>query len=131
MAICEKCGSELKQGAIICRNCGTRVSNPVNTGDINSDKPPKTKEVNVENIAKQESSMSVGAFIIMDLVMLVPCVNIVMLVVWAFGKQNVTRSNYAKAKLLIAIIGGILGALVMVLMGASLFASLGSAVNNF
>lgn len=131
MAVCEKCGSELKQGAIICRNCGTRVSNPVNTGNTNNSKPPKSKEVNVESTVKPESGMSVGAFIIMELVMLVPCINIIMLIVWAVSKKNVTRSNYAKAKLLIAIIGGIIGAIVMVLMGASLFASLGNSINNF
>ncbi len=53
--------------------------------------------------------MSVKNWLLTFLILAIPFVGIIMLIVWAFGdKSNVTRSNYAKAALIMAAIGIVL-----------------------
>lgn len=48
-----------------------------------------------------EQPMSVGDWMITILLMCIPCVNLVMLFIWAFGSSAPkTKSNYAKATLI-------------------------------
>ncbi len=50
--------------------------------------------------------MSMGEWVLMLLLMAIPCVNIVMCCVWAFGKDgNVNRRNFCRAKLIFFGIG--------------------------
>ena len=46
-----------------------------------------------------EVPMTYGEWMLTLLLMAIPCVNIIMLFVWAFGKENKTKSNFAKASL--------------------------------
>ena len=60
--------------------------------------------------------MSVKDWLITQLIMLIPCVNFIMMFVWAFGSnQNPNKANYFKAYLIIyavlAVISTIFGAL--------------------
>lgn len=48
--------------------------------------------------------MSVGSWLIVFLVMAIPFVNLIMLIVWAFDKENPNRANYAKATLIFVVI---------------------------
>jgi hypothetical protein len=71
-----------------------------------------------------EEPVSIGDWMITILVMCIPCVNIVMLFVWAFGSGKKSKSNYFKAFLIwlliwiaiavvLAIIGTIIGATIL------------------
>ena len=51
-----------------------------------------------------EEPMSVGDWLITMLIMCIPCVNLVMIFVWAFGSGNKSRANYFKATLIWAAI---------------------------
>lgn len=52
-----------------------------------------------------ESIMSVKDWVITIIVLMIPLVNIIMLFVWAFGDGTVkTKSNFAKAQLLMFLI---------------------------
>ncbi len=51
-----------------------------------------------------EVPLSVGEWMLTILIMLIPCVNIIMMFVWAFGSGNKGRANYFKASLLWAAI---------------------------
>ena len=55
-----------------------------------------------------EEPMSYGEWMLTLLLVAIPCVNIIMLFVWAFGKESKTKSNYAKASLTWAAIGIVL-----------------------
>ena len=50
-----------------------------------------------------EEPVSVGEWIVSMLIMLVPCLNIIMMFVWAFGKsEKKSKSNFFKASLIYA-----------------------------
>lgn len=64
----------------------------------------------------KEEPMTVGQWMITLLVMMIPCVNIIMAFVWAFGSGNVSRKNYFKAYLIfMAIVYAIMFVLVIAL----------------
>lgn len=74
---------------------------------------------------EMEPIMSVKDWVITMLILMIPMVNIIMLFVWAFGDGTIkTRSNFAKAQLVIWLISIAL----FVLLGI-LFVSLGLFAN--
>ena len=63
---------------------------------------------------RQPEVLSVGDWMITILLCAIPIVNIVMLLVWAFGSNtNPNKANWAKASLLWMVIGVILWVLVL------------------
>lgn len=143
MLVCQRCGKELQQGALICRNCGQRVlvqqEQPVK---IERPQRKEKRRVEAEAVEKIEeplledgsstdnnkatSEVSTGEFILMELLMMIPCLNIVMLVVWMRSKNNVTRKHYAMAKLIMTIVGSIIVAVLYFTVFATVIGSLGS-----
>lgn len=75
-----------------------------------------------------EEPVSFGDWMLTILLMCIPCVNIVMMFVWAFGSNTKkSKSNYFKAALIWALIGiaiGVVLSIILALVGVSLF-------NNF
>lgn len=68
--------------------------------------------------------MSVGDYLIMMLIGIIPIVNIIMLFVWAFGSNyNANKKNYARATLIFALIAFVLSILLFAVFGA-IFASM-------
>lgn len=60
--------------------------------------------------------VSTGDWFVTMLLLAIPIVNIIMLLVWAFGGgTNPSKSNYAKAVLIWLLIGFILWAIIMVI----------------
>lgn len=108
-------------------------STPVNDYTGNAYIPPITPDERqnttvpnyIPNITPSydaEEPMSVGEWMITMLIMLIPCVNIVMMFVWAFGSGNKSRANYFKATLIWAAIGiglSILLSIACVVLGIS------------
>lgn len=73
---------------------------------------------------QREQVMTVKKWLITSLILMIPIVNIVMLFVWAFGDSaNKNKANYAKASLLMMLIGIVLYAIIMIAF-FSLFADL-------
>ena len=71
-----------------------------------------------------EEPVSVGEWLVALLVMLIPCVNIVMMFVWAFGSSKKSKSNYFKAALIMMVIVIVLSFIVSAIFGAALFSAL-------
>ncbi len=69
-----------------------------------------------------EPPMSIGQWILTILVLMIPCVNIIMLFVWAFGSDpdKKSRANYCKAQLIISA--------AVIVLYILLFAICGSAI---
>lgn len=60
------------------------------------------------------SPISLGEWILILLLMSIPCVNIVLCIIWGFGKQgNITKRNFCRAQLIFVAIGIVLS-LIMV-----------------
>lgn len=72
-----------------------------------------------------EAPMTVGDWMLTILLTLIPCVNIIMLFVWAFGgSAQQSKSNWAKAQLIWVAISIGLTILLYVVIGASVFSML-------
>lgn len=77
-----------------------------------------------QNSGNMEEPMSVKEWLITDLLMLIPCVNLILVFVWAFSSsEKKSKSNYFKANLIFA--GCILAfyliiVIIMVAMGVAL-----------
>lgn len=74
-----------------------------------------------------EEPVTFGEWMITMLVMMIPCVNIVMMFVWAFGNGKKSKSNYFKAALVWALIGIVISILFTVIFGATFAGIMNSA----
>lgn len=77
-----------------------------------------------------EEPVSFGDWMITMLIMSIPCVNIVMMFVWAFGNGNKSKSNYFKAYLVWALISIVISVILVAVFGASIAALLNSTGYN-
>lgn len=56
-----------------------------------------------QNTGDMEEPMSVKEWLITDLLLMIPCVNIILVFVWAFSSsEKKSKSNYFKANLILA-----------------------------
>lgn len=63
------------------------------------------------------SPLSMGEWVLTLLLMSIPCVNIIMCCVWAFGKTgNINRRNFCRAELIFIGIGIVLSVIVFIIM---------------
>lgn len=73
-----------------------------------------------------EPPVSVGEWMLTMLLMAIPCVNIIMLFVWAFGSgAPKSKSNWAKASLIWIAIAIVLEIVIWATVGASLISQYG------
>ncbi len=73
----------------------------------------------MEVSAVQHEPVSVGDWVVTIIISIIPLVNIVMLIVWAFGSNtNPSKANWAKAYLAFVAIFFVLGVLVALSGGA-------------
>ena len=70
--------------------------------------------------APAEPEMSIKDWIITFLIMMIPCVNVVMMFVWAFSNTNKTRGNFFKAYLIIMAVMAALGVVFAIVFGSAL-----------
>ena len=76
--------------------------------------------------APNTAPLTVGNYIVMALITAIPLVGIIMLFVWAFGSDvNLNKKNWARAALIMALIG-----VVIWILFAVLFASVFSSILN-
>ena len=74
-----------------------------------------------------EEPVSMGEWLIAMLLMLIPCVNIVLMFVWAFSdSEKKSKSNYFKAALIWAGISIVLGIIMTILMSVGMVTAIGS-----
>lgn len=72
-----------------------------------------------------EEPVSMGEWLISMLLMCIPCVNIVLMFVWAFGSSaKKSKSNYFKAALIMAGISIVLSIVMTVVMAAGMVSAL-------
>ena len=98
---------------------------PLDTGVAESEPEPEIAEETAPQaesapaeIPKTDKPMSIGAWIGTFIITAIPFVNIIMLLVWAIGKNtNKSKKSYAAAVLIVSVIAAVLSAVaVFVLM---------------
>lgn len=78
---------------------------------------------NSNQMDPNKSVMTMGEWLVTLLVMLVPCVNIIMMFVWAFGNGNENRKNFCRANLIMQLIWGVIGIIFYVTIFAGMMAA--------
>lgn len=93
--LCTKCNSENPEGSKFCQNCGSFL---------------EIQQVPVPVPVKREEEVSVGMWIGIFLINIIPCIGplvyIIMMFIWAFGETpKKALKNFAKANLILILIG--------------------------
>ena len=71
-----------------------------------------------------QTPLSMGEWILTILVMMIPCVGLIIYLVWAFGKNgNVNRRNYCRAYLIIYAVILVISIAFVTLFGAAVFST--------
>lgn len=70
---------------------------------------------------RNKEVMTMGEWFITLIVLTIPCVNIIMYFVWAFGDGNENRKNFCKVSLILGAVSLVLGALVAFATGTPLW----------
>jgi len=70
---------------------------------------------------RNEEPMSLGEWIVTLLLGSIPCIGIILYLVWAFSKNvNVNKKNFCRAAIIIGIIVGVLYGILGAVLGATL-----------
>lgn len=106
-------------------NAGCQYNNGYNYYQGNSGNQNMT-----DHSGMDQTPMTMGDWVLTILAMMLPCVGIILYLVWAFGKSgNVNRRNFCRAWLIIYAILMALSVLLIVVLGfstVSLFAEYGT-----
>ena len=67
-----------------------------------------------------ETPLSLGSWLLTLIVLYIPCIGFIMTIVWACSNDNIGRRNFARAMLIIKIVGAVLAAIVYVFFIAAI-----------
>lgn len=82
------------------------------------------------SMANQDKNyISVGSWVLMRVLLVIPVVNLVMLVVWAIDRENETRRNFALASFILMAIGFAIALLFFAIFGLA-FAGMSHAAQT-
>lgn len=127
---CKNCGKNLSDGAKFCNGCGTKTEAaqaapvPQTYAPQQPYAPPAPA-----SYAPQpgREPLRVIQYIGMFLLMSIPLVGLILLFVWSFGGSvNLNKKNFARAMLIISVIGVILS----IIFGAVLANIIGELLGN-
>ena len=97
--VCKKCGGTVKAEDQFCMHCGM----------------PLEKEESVREEGREENKaevLSMGEYLLMFIILAIPVVNFIVCILWIIsGNNNPNKRNFAKAWMVIAVIGTILSGL--------------------
>lgn len=97
---CNHCGASVGEDDRFCTVCGKSITAGDGAEQLHGESRKK------EQPHLDTEPITVGGYLIMFLVMCIPVVNLVILLLWAFGKNgNVNRRNFSRAALIYIAIG--------------------------
>lgn len=114
---CKKCGGKVESYASHCPFCGEAMAGNDLTATYTTSIPAQGGHAH----------KGVGGWILTYIVMGLPLINIIMLLVWAFGnktKDDPTFRNWARSILVIALISLVLSVVLVLIAGPTLLAIL-------
>lgn len=91
--------------------------------DYNTESTPNYTQNYEEGM--DASPLSMGDWLLIILVSMIPCAGLILYIVWAFGKTgNINRRNFCRANLIIMVFEFVISLILIVVFGAS-FVALG------
>ena len=127
MLFCKDCGAQLEEGQVCSCKQQTRQqqeSQQVNQQPVYQQQAYQQPQM-YNNQTNLEEPVTVGEWLVTWLLLLIPCVNIVLMFVWAFSSsQKKSKSNFFKAYLILMLIVIVIYILVLVIFGATIFSML-------
>ena len=128
---CESCGAEIANDSSFCTSCGKKITFRTAEEAIGANQPPVDYSQQYNYVPPQQQyypqpamdpPLSVGQYIGMLLLLMIPVVGFVLLLVWAFGGSvNRNKKNYARASLLLLLISTVLIIILVLIFGVALF----------
>ena len=141
---CGKCGAPVEEGAVVCSSCGEVIASVAAPADsapvaesapIAEPTPVQAQPVYQQPVYQQpvyqqpvyqqpvipegySETVSMGEWIGSMLLMMIPVVNFILILVWAFGGTKKSKSNYFKACLILYLICFVIAIIAFVLMFA-------------
>ena len=105
---CQNCGAQMSANERTCRRCGT----PVRQAGYN-----QTYYAQPAEGYHREEHVSTGGWIGINFLMIIPIVNIILLIVWAFGgSRQRSLQTWARAKLVLLLISILITVAVIVIL---------------
>ena len=96
--VCKKCGGAVKMEDSFCMHCGMPL-----------EKEETFKEETIKENEKKADVLSVWDYLLMLILLAIPVVNIIVCIFWIIGKNgSPNRKNFAKAWMILAVVGTIL-----------------------
>lgn len=125
--ICKMCNTENTDGTRFCQSCGQPLYEADNTNysdAVQNNQPyypptPQYQQSSQNNRPTESYPMSVGSWIGVFFLSLIPIANIILLFVWAFGgTSKVSLKTYARAQLILSLIAVLIVAIIAIIIVA-------------
>ena len=98
--VCKKCGGEVKMEDRFCMHCGMPLE----------EEPVKEEKIE-EQFEEKADVLTMWEYLLILILMAIPVVNVIACIFWIVGKNgNPNRRNFAKAWMVLAVVGTLLGA---------------------
>ena len=148
---CTSCGAVLPDGTSFCTSCGAKVITQTPVQPAPAPAPvqqyaapapvqqpvyqaPPVQQVVYAQPMPDTTPLSPWAYILYMLLFSVPILNIIMILIFSFGKStNMNLKNFAKAYLIIMVVGLIFGVIVggcTAITGVGLFSGIMGELGN-
>ncbi len=125
---CTNCGQPLPKDTLDCQICGNHVILPKQEPIPCDQDQPETKEKSCDQVSLQDlvdnekkeilernqilqlqvkrfKPIGTWSFFLMEILSMIPIINIIVLLIWAFKKNsNINRKSFARSKLLCLLI---------------------------
>lgn len=104
MTKCPICGREYDDAVSFCTECGVKLSHEQPTYTATGEYTHTPEE--------NEKPLSMGSYMLMELLARIPVVNLIVLLIWSFSSDtNANRKNWSRARLIWVAIGLVAAAL--------------------
>ena len=101
--VCKKCGGTVKAEDSFCMHCGM---------PLEKEEPFKEETIKEEKKEEKGDVLSVWDYLLMLIILAIPVVNIIVCIFWIIGENgSPNRRNFAKAWMILAVVGTLLSGL--------------------